>query len=96
MNVFDVAVNTLFSDDNIGEDAIYTEPNGTPVTIRVAMTRDSQLIGEYGQVLENRITARLPSSIAPEIGARLQVAGMLYTVSSLLLDDSRMIEVVLR
>lgn len=87
----------IFDDVNITESIIYTENGGDPFALRASITRNAQFIGEYGQILENRITVRLPLALVnPKIGDQLTIGSHEYMIERVLSDNGYVAEVLLR
>lgn len=96
-NAFTIMHAGIFDDVNIAESVTYTEFDGTSFTLRVSITRNAQFVGEYGQILENRITVRLPLALVnPKIGDQLTIDSHEYIIERLISDNGYVAEVLLR
>ena len=86
-----------------GEDATYTPPYTppalpAPVSTWAILRMGSTLVGQYGPLLESRLTAQLPKSDVPrpKIGATLAVGTATYRVDQQLEETDFFITVALR
>ncbi len=87
----------------LGDAATYTPPYTPPAepapveTWAIVRTR-SDLVGQYGERLEPRITAKLPRADVPrpKIGATLAVGAALYRIDQQLEESDWFITVALR
>jgi len=96
-NAFTTMHAVLFDDVNITESVTYTELDGESFSLRVSITRNAQFVGEYGQILENRITVRLPLAlVTPRIGDQLTIGSHEYMIERLLSDNGYVAEALLR
>lgn len=82
----------------LGDDATYTQAGGDPVATWAIINRGSALVGQYGERLENRITAQLPKADAPDPqpGDSLTVGSKNYRIDQFVNDDGLFVEVAIR
>jgi hypothetical protein len=86
-----------------GADAVYTPPYVAPAepapvsTWAIVRTR-SDLMGQYGPLLEPRVTAQLPKSDVPrpKIGAALVVGAATYRIDQQLEETDFFVTVAVR
>lgn len=73
----------------LGDDAVYTPPGGSPVATWAMMSASMELVGQYSPVAEPRATAELPVADVPDpkIGASLVVNGSTYRVGQVIAND---------
>lgn len=86
-----------------GEDATYTPPytppaEPAPVETWAILRMGSDLVGQYGPLLESRLTAQLPKADVPrpKIGAALVVGTMTYRVDQQLEETDFFVTVAIR
>lgn len=81
----------------LGDDAVYTPPGGSPVSTWAMMSVSMDLVGQYSPVAEPRATAELPVADVPDpkIGASLVVNGTTYRVGQILAKDGYTVTVAL-
>ena len=67
-------------------------------TVRALLTKNAEVIGQYGELLERRTVADLDATAvpAPRAGDTLLVNGTTYTVDRLASDDGYLVRVILR
>lgn len=87
----------------LGDEAVYTPPYTppalpAPVTTWAIVRTRSDLVGQYGERLEPRITAKLPRADVPrpKIGAALAVGATVYRIDQQLEESDWFITVALR
>jgi len=78
----------------LADDAAYTEGTGSPMPCRVIVKRDTQIIGEYGQVVGERTTvsflrAEVPT---PKRSATVTVGTDSWTLESKQHEDESVSE----
>ena len=78
MTAFSAIVNALFSDPNIGREAVYIADVGAPVLVRV-VSRQADSITDFGDARlwseTTRIDLRLADVANPRPGDRLEIDG---------------------
>ena len=83
MSVFAAAVDLLFTDQNIGREAIYTSDGGTPALVRV-VSRQADAITDFGEARlwseTTRIDLRVTEVPAPRPGDRLEIGGDAFLI----------------
>lgn len=81
----------------IGDDATYTPPGGSPVTTWAMMSTTMELVGQYSPVAETRHAAALPIADVPDprVGASLAVNGTTYRVGQVIANDGYTVTVAL-
>ena len=86
-----------------GDAAVYTPPytapeEPEPVSTWVMLRKAGQLVGQYGDRLETRQTAQLPTTDVPRpvIGATLTVNSVTYRIDQVQDETQHLITVVLR
>jgi len=88
---------------NLGDAAVYTpafappaEPQ--PVTTWAILNRSSAPVGEFGERMENRLTAQLPKTDVPDPqpGDSLTVGGKTYRIDQTVNDDGLFVKVAIR
>lgn len=86
-----------------GDDATYTPPYTppalpAPVSTWAIVRTNSELIGQYGERLEARLTAQLPRADVPDpiIGAALVVGTVTYRIDQQLAESDWFVTVALR
>lgn len=82
----------------LGDDATYTPASGSPVATWAIIKRGSAFVGQYGEMLENRITAQLPKAAVPDPqpGDSLTVGSKTYRIDQVVNDDGLFVEVAIR
>lgn len=85
----------------LGQPATYTATSAYPPdvrTIRALLTKNAEIVGQYGEMLERRTVADLDSTAipAPRAGDTLLINGTTYTVDRLASDDGYLTRVILR
>ncbi len=82
----------------LGDDATYTPVAGDPVATWCIFRHDSDLVGQYGERLESRLTAQLPVADVPEPqpGDSLTVGGKTYRIDQVARRDGLFVEVAIR
>lgn len=85
----------------LGQSATYTATSAYPPdvrAIRALLTKNAEVIGQYGEMLERRIVADLDATAvpAPRAGDTLLIEGVLYTVDRPVSDDGYLVRVILR
>lgn len=83
MTAFSAIVDALFSDPNIGREAVYTSDGGAPVLVRV-VSRQADAITDFGDARlwseTTRIDLRLPDVANPRPGDRLEIDGDAFLI----------------
>ena len=83
MSAFAAAVDLLFTDQNIGREAIYTSDGGTPMLVRV-VSRQADAIGDFGDARlwseTTRVDLRVAEVPAPRPGDRIEVDGEVFLI----------------
>ena len=76
MTAVAMALDALFTDGNIGVDAVYTPEGGTPVLVRVVTRRADEITG-FGDVRiwseTTRIDLRVAEVVNPRPGDRMEI-----------------------
>lgn len=82
----------------LGDDATYTPVAGDPVATWCIFRHDSDLVGQYGERLESRLTAQLPVADVPEPqpGDSLTAKGKTYRVDQVISRNDLFVEVAIR
>ncbi len=82
----------------LGDDATYTPVAGDPVATWCIFRHDSDLVGQYGERLESRLTAQLPVADVPEPqpGDSLIAKGKTYRIDQVIGRDAQFVEVAIR
>ncbi len=87
----------------LGDTAVYTPPytapaEPEPVSTWVMLRKGSALVGTYGDRLETRLTAQLPTADVPRpvIGATLTVNSATYRIDQVQDETQHLITVALR
>lgn len=82
----------------LGDDATYTPAGGEPVATWCIFRHNSELVGQYGERLESRLTAQLPVADVPEPqpGDNLTVGGKTYRIDQAARRDGLFVEVAIR
>ena len=83
MTAFAAAVDALFADPNIGEDAVYTSDGGAPVLVR-AVARRADVVSDFGDARLWSETTRLDLRVAevpnPRPGDRIEIDGEAFLI----------------
>ena len=83
MTAFAAAIDTLFRDQNIAADAVYTPAGGDPMTVRVIAKRPDEIVG-FGDTPIHAATAifdvRVSEVATPAEGDTLEVGGDTYVI----------------
>lgn len=81
----------------LGDDAVYTPPGGSPVATWAMMSASIELVGQYSPVAETRKSAALPIADVPDprVGAALVVNGSTYRVGQVIANDGYTVTVAL-
>ncbi|WP_210880341.1 head-tail joining protein [Roseovarius autotrophicus] len=78
MSAVAMALDALFTDGNIGVDAVYTADGGAPVLVRAVLRRADEITG-FGDARlwseTTRIDLRVAEVPAPRPGDRVEIAG---------------------
>ena len=82
----------------LGDDATYTPVAGEPVATWCIFRHDSELVGQYGERLESRLTAQLPVADVPEPqpGDTVTFGGQTYRIDQLVDRDEYFYTVAVR
>lgn len=99
MTAFDTAIDTLFADQNMAVDATYTPDGGAPVSVRVILDHDVDLIGlGFSDITDRRtvIGIRKSEIAAPGRNDTILVGATTYTVDVVIADDSIEAQVAVR
>ena len=83
MTAFAAIVETLFSDPNIGREAIYASDGGAPVLVRV-VSRQADAITDFGDARlwseTTRVDLRVAEVPTPRPGDRLEMDGDAFLI----------------
>ena len=83
MTAFAAIVDALFSDPNIGREAVYIADGGAPVLVRV-VSRQADSITDFGDARlwseTTRIDLRLADVANPRSGDRLEIDGDAFLI----------------
>ena len=83
MTAFAAIVDALFSDPNIGREAVYIADGGAPVLVRV-VSRQADAITDFGDARLWSETTRIDLSVAevanPRPGDRLEIDGDAFLI----------------
>jgi hypothetical protein len=81
-----------------GDAAIYTHGTAAPIATWAIINRSAENVGQFGERLENRITAQLPASgiSSPQPGDTLTVGAVTYRIDQMLDNDGLFVTVALR
>ena len=83
MSAFAAAVDLLFTDQNIGREAVYTSEGGAPVLVRV-VSRQADAVTDFGDARlwseTTRIDLRVFEVPAPRPGDRLEIDGEAFLI----------------
>jgi len=85
VTIFDTSINTLFADDNLAVDAIYTPIVGAPVSVRCIRTiEDEQTFQFSGGQVVNKIKADVRVSDVTTISAgdSLTIGSTTYKITN--------------
>lgn len=99
MTIFDTAIDTLFNDDNMAVDAIYTPVAGGPVSVRVILTEGVEIASAgFSDVSDRRTVVGIRNSEidSPGRGDTILVGAITYTVDVILEDDGYSTEVAVK
>jgi hypothetical protein len=92
MTVFDTAIDTLFNDDNLAVDAIYTpDGGGAPVSVRTIKTIEDDLTDVFsGRQVVKKIKADIRVSEVATVaaGGELLIGSTTYKVTNPQIKDS--------
>ena len=83
MSAFAAAVGALFSDPNIGRDAVYIAEGGAPVLVRI-VARRADAVTDFGDARlwseTTRIDLRAAEVPAPRPGDRIEIEGEAFLI----------------
>lgn len=83
MSAFAAAVGALFSDPNIGRDAVYIAEGGAPVLVRI-VARRADAVTEFGDARLWSETTRIDLRVAevpnPRPGDRIEIEGEAFLI----------------
>ena len=83
MTAVAAALDALFADPNIGEDAVYTADGGAPVLVRV-VSRQADAVTDFGDARIWSETTRLDLRVAevpnPRPGDRIEIDGEAFSI----------------
>ena len=83
MTAFAAVVDALFSDPNIGREAVYTSDGGAPVLVRI-VSRRADTITDFGDARlwseTTRIDLRMADVAIPRPGDRIEIDGDAFLV----------------
>ena len=83
MSAFAAAVGALFSDPNIGRDAVYIAEGGAPVLVRI-VARRAAAVTEFGDARLWSETTRIDLRVAevpnPRPGDRIEIEGEAFLI----------------
>ena len=83
MTAVAAALDALFADPNIGEDAVYTSDGGAPVLVRV-VSRQADAITDFGDARlwseTTRVDLRVAEVSNPRPGDRLEMDGDAFLI----------------
>ena len=83
MSAFAAAVGALFTDPNIGRDAVYTPEGGAPVLVRV-VARRADAVTDFGDARIWSETTRVDLQVAevanPRPGDRIEIEGDAFLI----------------
>jgi hypothetical protein len=90
MNAVAIAMDALFADSNIGNEAIYTVGGGNPVLVRVVARRGDSVIG-FGEAKlwseTQRFDLRVSEVATPRPGDRIEINGEAFLIQGEPLRD---------
>jgi len=83
MTAVAMALDALFTDGNIGVDAVYTADGGAPVLVRVVLRRADEITG-FGEARlwseTTRVDLRVAEVPAPRPGDRVEIEGEAFLI----------------
>ena len=83
MTAVAAALDALFADPNIGEDAVYIADGGAPVLVRV-VSRQADAITDFGEARlwseTTRLDLRVAEVPAPRPGDRIEIGGETFHI----------------
>jgi len=83
MSAFAAAVDLLFTDQNIGREAVYTSEGGAPVLVRL-VARRADAITDFGDARlwseTTRVDLRVAEVSNPRPGDRLEIDGEAFLI----------------
>ncbi len=83
MTAFAAIVDALFSDPNIGREAVYTSDGGAPVLVRI-VSRQADAITDFGDARlwseTTRIDLRVADVANPRPGDRVEIDGEAFLI----------------
>ena len=83
MTAFDAAVTAIFSDPNMGRDAVYTADGGAPAPVRV-IARRADAVTDFGDARlwseTTRIDLRIAEVLNPRPGDRIEIEGEAFLI----------------
>ncbi len=83
MSAFAAAVDLLFTDPNIGREAVYISDGGAPMLVRV-VSRQADAITDFGDARlwseTTRIDLRVAEITAPHPGDRIEIDGEAFLI----------------
>ena len=83
MTAFAAVVDALFSDPNIGREAVYTSDGGAPVLVR-AVARRADAVSDFGDARlwseTTRIDLRVAEVANPRPGDRIEIDGDAFLI----------------
>jgi len=83
MSAFAAAVGALFSDPNIGREAVYVADGGAPVLVRV-VARRADAVSDFGDARlwseTTRIDLRMAEVATPRPGDRIEIDGDAFLI----------------
>lgn len=82
-SAFASAIEILFTDPNIGREAVYTSDGGSPLLVRI-VSRQADAISDFGDARlwseTTRIDLRVAEVPAPRPGDRLEIDGEAFLI----------------
>ena len=85
MSIFAAAVDLLFTDQNIGREAVYIADGGAPMLVRI-VSRQADAISDFGDARlwseTTRIDVRVAEVSNPRPGDRLEIDGDAFLIQS--------------
>ena len=85
MSAFAAAVDLLFTDQNIGREAVYIADGGAPMLVRI-VSRQADAISDFGDARlwseTTRIDVRVAEVSNPRPGDRLEIDGDAFLIQS--------------
>lgn len=81
-----------------GDAAVYKPGFGAAKATWAIVNRSAENVGQFGERLENRVTAQLPAADVPDPqpGDSLTVGTTVYRIDQKLFDDGLFVEVAIR